>query len=88
MPLYEFQCKYCDEIQEVLRPVRVFKPPLCDSCGGDTVKRMSLSMVKYAYAPRPHDRAKDIWEGTPLEDSDGINRVYHRSDRIQLDLSA
>ena len=31
------------------------------------------------------DSAKDIWEGTPLEGSDGINQADYKSDKIQVD---
>ena len=88
MPLYEFQCRSCGRVQEVLRAVGDVTPPECDECRGRTDKVASACLVKFGYAPRPHDRAKDIWEGTPLADGDGINRVHYESEKVQVDHGA
>ncbi len=85
MPLYEFQCDSCDRVREELRSMGDDGSSKC-GCGGLRIRIPSTCLAQFTGAPRPHDRAKDIWEGTPLADSDGINRVHYRSSKVQVDL--
>tara|TARA_B000000557_G_scaffold146505_1_gene118849 strand:+ start:205 stop:516 length:312 start_codon:yes stop_codon:yes gene_type:complete len=42
MPIYEFECNKCDEIQEILLGVNEKSPKKCE-CGGKLKKLISLS---------------------------------------------
>jgi len=48
MPLYEFQCRLCEEITERFRPVLRAgdKMTSCDHCGGVAVKIVSTPNVQ------------------------------------------
>ena len=44
--IYEFFCKPCNAIDEVVRPVSEAKEPyLCPECGGETVRRYTAPQV-------------------------------------------
>ena len=47
MPIYEYQCKQCNERQEVIQ--RFDDAPLahCSKCGGDLKKLMSAPAVQF-----------------------------------------
>lgn len=89
MPLYEYQCVDCRGRCEIIRPVscRDEVGPECPSCGSVVLERApSIPHFQLSWKPVPHDRAKDIWAGTPLEDDDGVNPLYYESDKSQVDL--
>lgn len=90
MPLYEYACGGCGAKVEEPRPVdrRNEIGPLCPSCGLDTERVSSVPHFQLSWNPVPHDRAKDIWAGTPLEDDDGINPLPYKSKRRQVDLGS
>ena len=43
MPVYEYKCKKCDKILEVIKSINDDSPEICTKCGGDTEKLISLS---------------------------------------------
>ena len=47
MPLYEYQCKACDDLTEVMR--RFSDPPLdtCEKCGGELKKLLSAPAFQF-----------------------------------------
>lgn len=47
MPLYEYQCRQCGELSEVMQ--RLSDPPLaaCPSCGGDVKKLISAPAFQF-----------------------------------------
>ncbi len=90
MPLYEFQCDSCGRVREEYRQSMGDDDPgdCCEACGGPMARIPSTCLMQDPLLPRPHDRAKDIWEGTALADSDGINRAHYVSDKAQFDLGS
>jgi hypothetical protein len=57
---------------------------LCE-CGEIAKRVASRTQFKCAWVPTYVD-AKNGWEGTPLEGTDGKNRLTYESDKIQVDL--
>ncbi|MBW2309413.1 MAG: zinc ribbon domain-containing protein [Deltaproteobacteria bacterium] len=48
MPLYEYKCQECGEIQEVLQPNSKAKPPACPSCGSKKTERLICAGVSHS----------------------------------------
>jgi putative FmdB family regulatory protein len=47
MPIYEYQCKQCDERQEIIQ--RISEEPLahCPKCGGEMKKLISSPAIQF-----------------------------------------
>ena len=45
MPLYEYKCQECGEIQEVLQPNFKAKAPECRGCGSENTERLVSAAV-------------------------------------------
>lgn len=50
MPLYEYECQDCGEIQEVLQPNSKAEPPQCANCGNKDTKRLVCAAVSHSSA--------------------------------------
>lgn len=86
MPIYEYQCKNGHRYEEiVLAGDEAHNPPLCPQCLNGGKRRVSSPYFKLSWIPTVVDSAKEIWSGTPLEGTDGINSVHYKSDKIFVD---
>jgi putative FmdB family regulatory protein len=47
MPIYEYQCKTCGEVCEVLQKARDKPPAKCPKCGGPVVKKISSPAIQF-----------------------------------------
>ncbi|RPJ00117.1 MAG: zinc ribbon domain-containing protein [Candidatus Aminicenantes bacterium] len=47
MPIYEYQCKTCHEVCEVLQKAKDKPPEKCPKCGGPMVKRISSPAIQF-----------------------------------------
>ena len=47
MPIYEYRCRACDEVEEHLLPLGDAGPTVCAACGGELRKKFSRVAVKY-----------------------------------------
>ncbi len=47
MPVYEYRCSACDEVEEHLQPLGAGVPGPCASCGGELRKKFSRVAVRY-----------------------------------------
>ena len=86
MPLYEY---ICDEGHVTERLYNRFedspKESKCE-CGEKSMKIASRAQFKCGWVPTYVD-AKNGWAGTPLEGTDGKNRLTYKSDKLQIDLA-
>lgn len=86
MPIYEYECKLGHRFEQlVLAGDKVTLEIPCQYCKEYAVKRLSCPNFKLSWVPVVVDNAKDIWDGTPLEGTDGINEVQYKSDKIFVD---
>lgn len=47
MPIYEYQCKTCREVCEVLQKAKDKPPEKCPKCGDPVVKLISSSAIQF-----------------------------------------
>jgi putative FmdB family regulatory protein len=47
MPIYEYQCKTCREVCEVLQRAKDKPPEKCPKCGGPMAKRISSPAIQF-----------------------------------------
>lgn len=47
MPVYEYTCRACGQVEEHLQPLGSGAPGPCGSCGGELRRRWSRVAVKY-----------------------------------------
>ena len=47
MPVYEYRCSACDEVEEHLQPLGAGIPGPCAACGGELRKKFSRVAVRY-----------------------------------------
>ena len=41
MPVYNYQCPNCQDLQEVLKPIKEFdRPEFCPNCNGQMVRKL------------------------------------------------
>lgn len=90
MPIYEYICKRGHRNEGIYSSFEAApgrgKCPFCDS---DTVRIASACTFKLGWVMTVNDEgAAKIWEGTPLEGTDGVNELYYESDKIQVDLGS
>ena len=86
MPIYEYECKQGHTCESLAPSFEDAKDKLqCPYCDGVAVRRISSPNVKLAWVPVVIDSAKEIWEGTPLEGTDGVNQVHYKSDKLFID---
>ena len=81
MPLYDFTCTDCGETTEELVALVDGRPPQSIECrcGEQKQRQPSAPKFKLQWALPPMDDPKEIWEGTPLAGTDGINETHYRS---------
>lgn len=87
MPNYDYRCDL-GHVQEVfLTPQERDdgKEVECIDCGGLCERIWLKAPTVKPPGGVPHDRARDIWEDTPLAGTDGINPVTFVSDKVQVD---
>lgn len=81
MPLFDYHCTSCGEVQEELVSLVDGRAPatLPCSCGGTRERRPGVPYAKIMWSLPPIDNTRDIWAGTKLEDSDGVNETHYKS---------
>ena len=47
MPVYEYACRACGEVEEHLQPLGAGVPGPCQACGGELRRRFTRLAVKY-----------------------------------------
>ena len=47
MPIYEYKCKKCGEVWEVILPVGVNKNLTCTKCGGTMARVPSVPSIQF-----------------------------------------
>jgi putative FmdB family regulatory protein len=47
MPVYEYACRACGEVEEHLQPLGSDAPGPCEACGGELRRRWSRVAIKY-----------------------------------------
>ena len=50
MPLYEYECLHCGEVQEVLQRNSKQAPPKCPNCDSENTRRLISAAVSHASA--------------------------------------
>ena len=89
MPLYEYRCDDGHTTEELAPSFEESATSIqCTFCRRVAKRVISLPNMKLAWVPTVVDTAKEIWEGTPLEGTDGVNTVHYRSDKIFVDQGA
>ena len=85
MPIYEYRCERSHVTEQIraLQDRSVERP--CPKCGAKTVLAPSISSFRGLH-PTVIDSAKEAWWGTPLADSDGVNELHYKSNKLQVDL--
>jgi putative FmdB family regulatory protein len=86
MPIYEYECKRGHVSESLAASFEGAEDELqCPHCDGYAVRRISSPNVKLAWVPVMIDSTKEIWDGTPLEGTDGVNQVHYKSDKLFID---
>ena len=86
MPIYEYLCRNGHRTEEIVLAGDTTEDILrCPHGLDDRRRQMSAPNVKLAWVPTVIDSAKEIWDGTPLEGTDGINSVHYKSDKLFMD---
>lgn len=81
MPIYEYICKNGHRTEEIY-PTLEDSPELgdCPLCESDNVRIVSACTFKLGWVMTVNDEgAGKIWEGTPLEGTDGVNKLYYKA---------
>lgn len=71
MPIYEFECKECEQVLEVIRPMaESSEPHTCPDCGNETTRKFGVGAV--------------IWncEGSHIGDYGKGNTVGTKADAL------
>lgn len=86
MPIYEYKCGGGHQFERIeLAGDSPDLKPQCPFCHGEGLKMLSVPKFKLSWVPVMVDSAKEIWDGTPLEGTDGINTAHYKSDKIFVD---
>jgi hypothetical protein len=89
MPIYEFLCEDYHVTEKWWHLASESKDEVLCDCGKVARRVISMPTVHFPEID-PESGLKvfrgNPWEGTPLEDSDGINRLRYKSDKVQVDL--
>lgn len=83
MPLYEYTCGKHSEERVYLRFEDAPKEITC-SCGSPSHRCLSNPTFKLGWVPTVNDSG-NVWEGTKLEGTDGVNQLHYKSDKIFVD---
>jgi len=79
MPMYEYLCER-SHVTEQLRALEDrSKPCACKVCGLEAKRVASRCSFALGWVPIVCDSAKDVWQGTPLDGTDGINEMHYKS---------
>lgn len=88
MPIYEYICPDGHVEEELYLDAN--KAPdtgYCRRCNQDNVRIVSAPTFKLGWEMVVNDSGR-VWDGTPLEGTDGKNPLYYKSDKIQVDLGS
>ena len=89
MPLYEYICKDGHRNEDLFPSLEAAPGEgVCPHCGSDTVRIASLPSFRLSWVPRVVDSVKEVWDGTPLEGTDGVNPLYYESKKMMFDQKA
>lgn len=88
MPLYDYACPDDHWFESRLD----YPPPAeqpCPGCGAPARRMASRfsGVILGGQHQAAYDSA-DMWHGTGLEGTDGVNPMYYESEKIQVDLGA
>lgn len=81
MPTYDFKCDTCGETREkFVRLVDGSAPRgIPCPCGGEALRQPCAPAFTLQWARPPMDNPREIFAGTRLADSDGINETQYES---------
>ena len=89
MPIYEFRCPEGHLTEHWWHLASESRKEILCCCGAQASRVLSMP----AFHVQEIDKASGLpifkgnpWEGTPLEDDDGVNPLQYKSDKIQVDL--
>ena len=89
MPIYEFLCPEGHLTEHWWHLADEARREVVCRCGMQACRIVSMPAFHVAETD-PETGLKvfrgNPWEGTPLEDDDGINPAHYKSDKIQIDL--
>jgi putative FmdB family regulatory protein len=87
MPLYEYECDNGHVSEELFSSFSEAPNDLtCLSCFGTSRRIVSLPSFKVGWKMVVNDSGR-VWDGTPLEGTDGVNELYYKSKKPQFDMA-
>ena len=87
MPIYEYICEL-GHVTEEIYPSLEASPveAQCPHCDGYNIRIVSAPSFKLGWVPVVNDSGR-VWDGTPLEGTDGKNPLYYKSKKLQFDMA-
>ena len=87
MPQYDFVCDRNHRTTELFNSWRDRPQEIkCPLCLGRARFRISAPKFVFQGQEAAMDDAEEIWAGTGLDGTDGIDEFHYKSDRVQVDL--
>lgn len=88
MPIYEYLCPKGHRSEVITLSIKDSSSKVeCPQCSSTASKIPSRPQFRLSWVPQVCDDVRDIWEGTPLEGTDGVNHLQYKSDKPFIDLS-
>lgn len=72
MPLYEYRCKECDHLEEVLQKVSDPAPATCPACGKEHTMAKEVSLTSFQL--KGGGWYKDLYSSVPADKKDGAKK--------------
>lgn len=87
MPIYEYACVNGHLVEDIYRSLEDAPyESKCPKCGDNNVRIVSAPTFKLGWEMVVNDSGR-VWDGTPLEGTDGVNEFYYKSKRLQFDMA-
>ncbi len=85
MPIYEYECPNGHRVEKLYNTFADSpKVQGCEACTEESKRVVSGTIFRCSWVPVYVD-AKNGWEGTPLDGTDGKNRLTYKSTKVQVD---
>lgn len=86
MPAWDFICENGHKTWELfVKAEEVTDRMICPECGLAAYRQLAFPNTKVMWDLPPIDNADDVWGGTRLEGTDGINPYQYKSTKTQID---